>query len=310
LRLDLPQVLALIRPHCFRTLLAAEAKARQTAEAEREKADDARRDAERNARGWLHQWGWVRIDDASYSLGIRGPEEDAEHAEELVDDIIGKLHDQELNENHDADRDLIACAYFIRGQARYELRRYAEALEDFNRFVGLVPPLQPMPNNFISWEDGHIARAKALNRLGRHARTLEDLEKALDLPHPIGFDANRIQAHRAVTLAHLGEHRKALATAEALAKSKDLASDSLFELGRLYAVASAKAAGDLQAKDRHAARAVELLRQAHARGFFKQRTRVEHLMRDDDFDGVRQRADYRKLIAELEAAAPKAPEEP
>ena len=58
-----------------------------------------------------------------------------------------------------------------------------------------------------------------------------------------------------------------------------------------------------QAKDRErlAARALELLRQAVALGYKD----VAHMKKDTDLDALRQRDDFRKFLLELEKSLPK-----
>jgi hypothetical protein len=57
--------------------------------------------------------------------------------------------------------------------------------------------------------------------------------------------------------------------------------------------------GDAKLADRYAARAVELLRQAAARGY----ENVDRFKSESDFDSLRNRDDYRKLLADLEEKA-------
>ena len=52
-------------------------------------------------------------------------------------------------------------------------------------------------------------------------------------------------------------------------------------------------------KEETAAKAVDLLRQVVAKGYQD----VEHLKRDSDLDGLRQRDDFKKLLRELEGKA-------
>jgi hypothetical protein len=51
---------------------------------------------------------------------------------------------------------------------------------------------------------------------------------------------------------------------------------------------------------RYAVRAVKLLRQAQKAGYFKAKANVEHMGKDKDLDPLRQREDFRKLVADLQ----------
>ena len=66
----------------------------------------------------------------------------------------------------------------------------------------------------------------------------------------------------------------------------------LYDFACIYAVASDKIDGK---REEYAARAVELLRQAVAKGYQD----VAHMGKDTDLDPLRQRADFRLLVADL-----------
>jgi hypothetical protein len=57
-----------------------------------------------------------------------------------------------------------------------------------------------------------------------------------------------------------------------------------------------------EAREKLAARAVELLKQAVARGY----KNAAHMRQDPDLDRLRQRDDFQKLLAELEKNQPEA----
>jgi len=81
----------------------------------------------------------------------------------------------------------------------------------------------------------------------------------------------------------------------------------LYDLGCVFAVASAAAREDLKlpeperAKraDRHAARAMEMLTKAKVAGFFKNPAQAAILQTDPDFDALRKREDFKSLLAEV-----------
>src|SRR5262249_1598178 len=141
--------------------------------------------------------------------------------------------------------------------------------------------------------NAHMGRAKTLDRLQRYADAVQDWTHAVDLDDGSGRTGLRRQ--RAASLAHAGEHAQAVAEAEELAKTDDNACVPVHDLAWVYALASAAAKDDAKLKDHYAARAVELLRQAVAKGFKS----IEHLKKDDDLKGLRDRADYQKLLKEL-----------
>src|SRR5262249_21015957 len=106
-------------------------------------------------------------------------------------------------------------------------------------------------------------RAQTLDRLDRHADAARDWERARDLddgPDRAYFDCRRLLALRTPQMVS-----QAIARANELAAAKDVDPSRLFELGRVFALAST-AREDAKLREQDAARAVELLRQALDRG--------------------------------------------
>src|SRR5207302_4528713 len=80
-----------------------------------------------------------------------------------------------------------------------------------------------------------------------------------------------------------------LGGAEMLVEEKDATGDDLYNAACTFASAAAHA--DAPTAERHAARAVAVLRQAFARGFHD----TPRMLKDVDLDPLRQRADYFEL---------------
>jgi hypothetical protein len=59
---------------------------------------------------------------------------------------------------------------------------------------------------------------------------------------------------------------------------------------------------DAKLADQHAARAIALLRRAQGAGHFQEAANGSHLKTDPDLNGLRQRNDFQKFLAEVEAA--------
>jgi hypothetical protein len=93
-----------------------------------------------------------------------------------------------------------------------------------------------------------------------------------------------------------------------VARAERLPGSVLYDLARAVSLASAAARVDGKLpgaqKDRlarqYASRAVALLSRAWAAGLFRNAGPVADLKKDTDFDPLRDRADFRKLLAELE----------
>jgi serine/threonine-protein kinase len=100
------------------------------------------------------------------------------------------------------------------------------------------------------------------------------------------------------TCAGQGEHEGALGAAHRIRDLGWEAANDAYNAARALASCAAAADGDKSAPD-YAGRAMDLLRQAVGRGF----TEVTRLKRQEDFNPLRQRKDFKQLVAELEAKA-------
>jgi tetratricopeptide (TPR) repeat protein len=180
------------------------------------------------------------------------------------------------------------------------------ALDWFARAIGALEPVLQKEPRLVSarqtLRNAHWSRALALDKLGRHADALKDWDRALALD-PVAADQPFFPRNRALSLARGGEHAKAVAEANALAELKDVDRGTLYDLACVCAVASAAVrdakspgADVVQLAEEYAARAVELLRQAVAKGYKE----AAHMKKDKDLDALRDREDFKRLVAELE----------
>ena len=109
----------------------------------------------------------------------------------------------------------------------------------------------------------------------------------------------RIQ--RASCLARV-DPAKAVAEAEDLVAGDKTTIGMRYNAARVCSLSSAEARGTAE-RARYAARAVALLRQAGAGGYFKDKARIEELQKEGDFDPLRSREGFQALLAELVAKA-------
>jgi tetratricopeptide (TPR) repeat protein len=137
-------------------------------------------------------------------------------------------------------------------------------------------------------------RAEPLNRLGRHAEALEDLERALALGN--GREQTALRLERARTWARLKDHARATTEANVLAQADDASAEDLYDAACVYALAATAAHDDPKQAEQYAARAVQLLRQGVAKGYRE----MEDLKNDSDLASLRERDDFRKLLSELQ----------
>jgi hypothetical protein len=73
-----------------------------------------------------------------------------------------------------------------------------------------------------------------------------------------------------------------------------------YDTACVYALSAAAAKHDAKLSNEYAARALELLREAVAQGYKD----VAHIKKDKDLDPLRDRDDFKKLMAQLEAGNP------
>jgi serine/threonine protein kinase/tetratricopeptide (TPR) repeat protein len=136
--------------------------------------------------------------------------------------------------------------------------------------------------------NSHAGRAMAFDALKRHAEAVTDWTRALELvapaqkpPHSIALMYSRARA---------GQIDAALGDAEQIARTNPMHM-AVYDCASVYALAYAKSKDE-----KHAVRAMELLRQAVANGFRD----AAFLKKDADFDSLRARDNFRELVTELE----------
>jgi serine/threonine protein kinase/tetratricopeptide (TPR) repeat protein len=159
--------------------------------------------------------------------------------------------------------------------------------------------------------DTFLARGNVLARQGRFLEALADFSRAFAIDPaarkgPTGeYYAVILAAVRQRligTLLRKERYQEALAEAATLARIPGLPGQGLYDAACVFAVVAGKTP-DANSREKHAARCVELLRLAHAAGFAKGTIPggdpVRHMERDEDLVAVRERADYKKLLADL-----------
>jgi eukaryotic-like serine/threonine-protein kinase len=136
----------------------------------------------------------------------------------------------------------------------------------------------------------HWTRAEILTGRKRPAEAVQDWDRALAL----GFEPAGVRLRRAYNLAQLGESERAVADTDEALRTRPASGE---ELALAAATFSLTATLPEQA-DRHAARAVALLREAFGKGHRD----LARLQKDADFEKLRGRAEFQKLLADLTTA--------
>jgi tetratricopeptide (TPR) repeat protein len=208
---------------------------------------------------------------------------------------------------------LVGASYGNTATHIRESRSPEESLEWSARAVRTVEPLlardprdaQARSTLFYTF----LGRARALLDLGRREEADKDWRRAIELSE--GQPRMEMQLDRPHPLARLGEHVQAAKEMETLLAEGHTQALNLHTFSWVYALCSAAAANDSRLPtaereklaERYGRRAVELLREAQAVGYFQDPGRLADMKDNKDFDPIRSRPDFQKLRAELDTSA-------
>jgi serine/threonine-protein kinase len=184
-----------------------------------------------------------------------------------------------------------------------------EALALFERAVRLLDPVRrrdPKDSRAARFlRNTHWGRARAYEGLGEHRQALADWDEAVRQAE--GIARPKLRLLRVHCLARVGEYARAVAEADEVIGAVKRSGAALYDAARAHAqiadaaVRDAKLPQPERAKfgEGCARRAVALLEQARAAGYFADRGAAERLREDAALNGLRERADFRKLLAGL-----------
>jgi tetratricopeptide (TPR) repeat protein len=169
--------------------------------------------------------------------------------------------------------------------------KFDEALAEYKQALALDP----------KDARAHESIANVLLMQGKREEALAAFDQAIRWTD--GPARQRQRLGRAITLAHLKDHARATAEAEALATAADADAALLYNAACVFALSAAVVPADAGQREKYAGRAVELLRQATDRGW----SSSDHIRKDADLAILRGREDFRKLLEELQARAKRQP---
>lgn len=181
----------------------------------------------------------------------------------------------------------------------------AESLEWYDLAIQTLQPVHekaprdPTAKHFL--RQSYWARAQAYNQLQKPAEAVKDWGRAIDLSPP--DERPQFRASRAISKIQAGMVVEAVVEVSELTipvvdatGSPKWNADQWYNFACIYAIASGKIADKEQ---EYADRAMELLHKAVQAGFKD----AAHMKKDTDLDPLRERDDFKKLYAELEAGA-------
>jgi len=191
----------------------------------------------------------------------------------------------------DQDKKFLCELHRQRALALMKLGKFEDATRDWTRGIELTGD---QDKKLLC--ELHRQRALALMKRGRFPDAIKDWDRAIDLDE--GPERALIRTMRAKCWVRV-DPKKALDEAKALL-GDSLSPEVIYSVACVYAMCAGRTK-DAGAKERYAARAVALLQKAREQGFFKDLTYVTRMKKHDAMEPLRDRADFRKLLAELEA---------
>jgi serine/threonine protein kinase/tetratricopeptide (TPR) repeat protein len=166
-----------------------------------------------------------------------------------------------------------------------------------NAIDALRPTHEKDPSNAMAKQflrNSYWNRALAHDELGRFAEALRDWDRAVELS-PMS-EQPALRAARALSKVRAGQVAEAVAEVADLtevSKSASSNAGALYDLACMYAVASGKVANK---KPEYLDQSMALLQSAVKAGF----NNAAHIKQDKDLGALRDRVDFKKLLAELE----------
>jgi tetratricopeptide (TPR) repeat protein len=193
----------------------------------------------------------------------------------------------------------LARSYCDMGALTYTLGNSKESVDWFGKSIGIANQIYEQNKGRLQarhfLRDALMDRAYAHDDLNMHAEAMKDFNRAIELSQQSELPQFRI-AHAYFRLLS-GQVTEVTAELPELRKQLGQSADDLYNFAILYSVASSKVAAK---KLEYANTSMDLLQKAVVAGFdnitFLKTTPALHPLRDRD--------DFRKLLADLEAKFP------
>ncbi len=187
-------------------------------------------------------------------------------------------------------------SYCTFGNLARDHDRASESVDWFDRAIRTLSAVYEQDRRLVLagryLRNSYLGRATAYDRLGKYAAAVRDWDRAIELS--ASEEQPRFRAARALSRANGGEITDAIAEVALLASSPCCEPKQCYDLARVYAIAGGK---DSEKKQAYGDRAMELLNNAVNAGFHE----VVRLKQDADLGALRDRDDFKTLVAELES---------
>jgi tetratricopeptide (TPR) repeat protein len=222
---------------------------------------------------------------------------------------------------HDHPR--VVVFFTVRAMAEYNLGNLSRDIDRLTAALDWYATAERTVTEVLRQEPHHVeavmvlwsiygARAVALDQAGRHREALEDWDRCANdeksfMHHLLRFGRAMSLADRdrqPLGAAALADHVRVTAEAQMFVEQFSPPSGILYILARALTLCRQGAAQDRgrtsEERDRlvdtYAVRAVELLVRARTAGYFRYPKNRERLLHEKDFDPLRLRPDFQKLL--------------
>ena len=186
------------------------------------------------------------------------------------------------------------------GHREMGAKRPKEALAQYDKAIAALEKAlaingqQPSARSFLS--NALVGRAAALDLLQRWPEAVQAWDRVLaTVPASLGM---QYRLHKTMSLAQAGAHAQAFTEVEALATTRRWPGEVYLHLACVCGVAAQHATHPSPLEERYAQRALELLRQAHKAGAFKDPQRRQILQFGVDLNPLRDRPEFKQFLQE------------
>jgi tetratricopeptide (TPR) repeat protein len=239
-------------------------------------------------------------------------------SEEHYRNAVGLYDD--LCRRHPENLEITAAAMGVRSAFANLLRTLDRMEESIRYYDQNIPRLEEalakQPKDASTRHSLFVARlgrGLSLMKLERRDEAMEEWRHVIRLTDV--QPELMMRMYRPMPLAYLGEHARATTEMEALLAGQKLEPTVLYDFACAYGTSSQFVADDAglaetekQAlAERYAARAEELLARAHAAGYFAAPHRGVKSLQRWEFDPLRPRPSFQRLVAELDPKSPNGP---
>jgi tetratricopeptide (TPR) repeat protein len=194
-----------------------------------------------------------------------------------------------------------ASGLLNKGQAKAGLASCNEAVELIEAVLRREPKYLGADQTALN---AHGVRAQCEEALKLWAEAARDWDRVVELDAAPNQWIRRV--FRALARVRAREHARAVAEAKELGAWREVSAEGLWELARVHVLAIGAARSDAglatterdNLAERYTVGAIELLRKLQKQGFFKDPERAKWLKTDPDWEPLRGREDFRKLLAQ------------